>query len=566
VRRASPSSGELVEETGAGFGARCSIRDGMNRRTKWLLIAGVSLLVILINLVGFGILFLPGLVRVMAIGALEDLGMTDVDLTVAELTPSRARLENLTAGGGGRFRVKVVEAEYGLLGLASRRVDTIRISDLRIGLALAGGAIDPGPLAGLAAPGAGAGAAPSDPSLPFGILELTDAVISVDMGGGDLEIPFDVAVENVEGRDRPIGISGSGELPGGGRFEIEGGLSLGKDGPSGELKAVVRRFTIRDEDRNLLGDCVPAARGFRVGGDVALAALIEIEKGEIRPRIGIELADMSVRNEASKAAAKGIDVSTVVSSVKPLATEPGRRLSVSTASFGDFETRDVVAVFHVPKYPRVRVESLKCGWADGKLSADDADLDLSELRLDAVLLAEGLSLQKVIDFVYPGCVECEGKLYGRLPVSVHVGKGRRVEFGAGFLEARPSRGWVRIREEDAKRLLGIEKVVPLEQAGKEDVVKLLALQALQDMEYTQLKFEFGEEDGRGWVVHGRINGSGPRGGGNRIPIEGFRPNFYGLEDLLNLIINGARLMPEKREDAKAKEEEEAVNEAIDEFF
>ena len=66
---------------------------------------------------------------------------------------------------------------------------------------------------------------------------------------------------------------------------------------------------------------------------------------------------------------------------------------------------------------------------------------------------------------------------------------------------------------------------------------------MQDLEYTQFRFDFGEEEGKGWAVHGKISGSGPRGE-NRIPIELFQKNIYGLEGLLNLIVNGMRLMPE----------------------
>jgi hypothetical protein len=531
-----------------------------SRRAKWIVIPAVAFLVLLFNLIIFGILFLPAIIRSYAVETLEGLGVPDVDMKVTALTPGSIRIEDLLSGDGGRFRVKAIEAEFSPGSLASKRVDDVRVSEVRVGLVMKDGALDLGPLAGLM------GGESSAVVLPFRTLELKDAVVALDTGGKPVEVSLNADLKQGGDGKRPIAVAGRGTLPGGGTFELEGGLALGEEGVSGEMKAVIPRFTIREEDGDLPGRCVPAAKGYRVGGDVALAATVSIENGRVDPNIRIELAGVSLENEESKTDAEGIEVSTVVNGISPFTTEAGRRLSVEKASFGEFTTENVRAFFHVADYPRVEVESLSCDWADGKLTADHASVDLDSYRFDAVLRAEGLSVQKVIDFFQPGAVECEGKLWGTLPVSVHLGEKRRLTFGKGFLEARPKRGWIKIREKDVKWMLGIEEVVPLEQAKPDEAVKLLLLQALQDLEYTQFRFDFGEEKGKGWAVHGMISGSGPRGEENRIPVAQFQKNIYGLDDLLNLIVNGMRLMPAAAPEEEEDEEQKAVDDALEAFF
>ena len=532
---------------------------GKSRRRKWILIPAIAFLVLLLNLIIFGIMFLPVVVRSYAVEALEDLGVPDVDMKVAGLTPGSIRIENLRSGEGDRFRVKEIDADFALGSLRAGRVDRVRVSEARVGLALRDGALDLGPLAGLVE-GESSGF-----TLPFGKLELKDAVIAVDAGGEPVELAVSADLDTPEDGDGPMIVAGRGTLPGGGTFTLEGALALGAEGVSGKVKATIPRFTIREEDGDLPGRCLPAAKGYRVGGDVALTATISIRNGVVDPNVHVELSGISLKNEESKTDAQGVDISTVVDGFSPFTTEPGRQLSVDSASFGEFTTRNVRASFHVADYPKVKIETLACEWADGKLTARNATVDLGRYRLDAVLQAEGLSVQKVVDFFQPGAVECEGELWGTLPVSVEWGEKRRLRFGKGFLEARPQRGAIKIREKDVKWMLGIENVVPLEKASPEEAVKLLLLQALQDLEYTRFRFDFGEEEGKGWAVHGRISGSGPRGEENRIPVALFQKNIYGLDGLLNLIVNGMRLMPASAEE-EVDEEQEAVEDALDAFF
>ncbi len=94
----------------------------------------------------------------------------------------------------------------------------------------------------------------------------------------------------------------------------------------------------------------------------------------------------------------------------------------------------------------------------------------------------------------------------------------------------------------------------------------MALQALQDMEYTELAFRFAREEDRGWAVHGVIRGEGPRGSENPIPIGGLKKNIYGLEDIITGLLNGINLIEFASKSDEEEKEEDALSRAIEDFF
>lgn len=501
---------------------------------------------------------LPVYVRHMVITTLEEAGLPGVDLRVSSLSHKRVKFTNFTAGADG-LRVESIEANYSIGSVLEGRVRNVRVSGCMLTLALVNGAIDWGPLAGLAGDGTW------EAYVPFERLEFKSCALALKSNGGIVEVPFEGLVEDDSENEPRVRCALSSGIPGGGKLKGEGILALKKEGISGELKVTVPQFTIGDG--GLLGKCLPAAQGYEIGGDVSLGSVIRFNEGKIDPRVLLGLIGVSVRNKLSKTEVEGVDVSVAVSNFQPLETDPDLLLTVKKVRFGEFETDSVRVTFWMDDN-RLRWKSFEGGWADGKIKSEGGSFLLFSQAwdIDIDVQLEGVSLQKVIDFLCPGRIECEGKLYGHIPMTVHMGKRSRVDLGEGFLEARPPRGWIKIKEEDAKELLGIKEVVPLEQASKEEVVKLMALQAFQDMEYTELAFRFAEEENRGWVVRGMIRGSGPRGGESPIPIGGFGENIYGLEDIVNGLLNGVRLIEFASKSSEEEEEEDALNKAIEDFF
>ncbi len=529
------------------------LRSKLKRLSGWLV-------VLLLVFAGSALWLLPAYVRHEIIAVLEEAGLPGVDLRVSSLSHRRVKITNLTAGDAGNLCVESIEANYSIGSVLKGRVRNIRVSGGVLTLALVDGAIDLGSLAGLTG-GGGKGVA----YVPFERLEFKSCVLALKSNGKVIEVPFEGLLENGSEKEPRVRCILNSRVPGGGVLKGEGVLALGEQGVSGELKVTVPRFTIGDG--RLLEKYLPAAQGYEIGGDVSLSSVIRFNGGKIDPRVLLDLIDVSVRNELSKTEVEEIDVSVALNSFQPFTTDPGLYLTVKRVRFGEFDVGNVRVTFQIDG-DRLSWQSFEGEWADGKIKADRGSFRISSQRLDLDIdvRLEGVSLQKVIDFFCPGRIECEGKLYGHLPMTIHMGKKRRVNFGDGFLEARPPRGWIKIKEEDARELLGIKEVVPLEQASKEEVVKLMALQAFRDMEYTELAFRFAEEENKGWVVRGMIRGSGPRGGENPIPIGGFEENIYGLEDIVSGLLNGIRLIEFASKSSEEKEEEDALNKAIEDFF
>lgn len=298
--------------------------------------------------------------------------------------------------------------------------------------------------------------------------------------------------------------------------------------------------------------------------EISLDAAAEFRGEDTALSLRLDLFDMSVRNEKAGVEIDGVNSSIIIDSFEPLATEPGLRLGIKKLQFGEFETENLEAIFRITDNDKLDVQIVKTDWAGGKLIGRNIRARVSGQEFDFDIQCEGLSLQKVMDFIVPGRVECEGWLYGHLPISIRMGRRKPLSFGEGYLEARPPRGWIKLMEDDAKWLLGIEKVVSLEEATEDEVVKMLALQALQDMEYTKLSVVFKNEEETGWTVHSKLSGES-RGGGIVIPIGEIAKNITGLDDMLNLLVKGIRLGDFTKTEEERKEED-SLNEAIEAFF
>jgi len=145
-------------------------------------------------------------------------------------------------------------------------------------------------------------------------------------------------------------------------------------------------------------------------------------------------------------------------------------------------------------------------------------------------------LQEILDFLEYKGVKGDGRIYGHLPIGVEWRQGIRFSFGDGFFETRPQTGRLQFSKENAMAILGITDEVDPKKASNQETVRLMMLKALQDMEYTELKIIFRNED-KGWMAHLQTQGYGPRGEKeNQIPIGGLDININNLDELLNSMI------------------------------
>ncbi len=371
----------------------------------------------------------------------------------------------------------------------------------------------------------------------------------------------------------------SGNVPNVAPFALSGALTRNAKGISGELEVDIPRFSLTEETK--LETVDPRLAAYRFAGDVTLKGRIQWEAGKTSERLEVQLDDLDAAQKQGNAGLKGLSGTLTFSGLAPLQTAGVQRLTVAELYTGIFKGTDARVDLEVENSESIRIQRAECTWAGGKVWAADARIRRMHphadpggerfWRADVKVHAEGLRLQELLDLVYPGRVKGKGRMYGELPVTYQSNR-RLPVFGEGFLEARPPTGWLQFQEEDAKLLLGIETVVPLEKATTQEVAKLLAMRALQDFAYEALRCEFLKTEKQGWIGRVTVRGHGPRGE-DPIPIGGLTITDNDLDRWLYLAMfeyrpEEWRARFQKREDKRAdqRKKKETETDAINQFF
>jgi hypothetical protein len=148
-----------------------------------------------------------------------------------------------------------------------------------------------------------------------------------------------------------------------------------------------------------------------------------------------------------------------------------------------------------------------------------------------------LNLQDILDFIDYQGVKGDGRIYGHVPVTVEWGKHPRLSFGDGYLEAIPPKGGLQFSKETAMKILGIAKDIDPKTKNDQEIVSLMMLRALQDMEYSQLKMVFKNDENNVLQTRVQAKGYGPRSQKeNRVPIGGLDITISNLDELLNRMV------------------------------
>ncbi len=368
----------------------------------------------------------------------------------------------------------------------------------------------------------------------------------------------------------------------GAKVRVQARIDLDNASPVGRMDFKVPGFAVKNRGRALY-TLLPMLRGYIIDGNLAATGAVEFNRTGLTSSVGtIELHGIDLLQPGSRSGLRDIRGAVHMSSLWPPRSKPNQHLRAGSIFTGEHAGRNVLLVFAVNSPDRIRIKHAECAWGGGKLMTDNALVWRAphpqankpgpwRARLD--LRMEAVRLQDLIDLLYPGRVKAEGLLYGHLPVSYNQARTRALRLGNGLLEARPPRGIISMREDDARRLLGIERVVPLEKADMEEAGKLVIMQALQDMEYNRLVCRF-IDDPKGWYAQIDTSGKGPRGR-NPFPVGQLRVNIReDLEKIVNLaIINPRALramlagMLESGPDTEAvKQEKKNVDAAIDAYF
>lgn len=335
----------------------------------------------------------------------------------------------------------------------------------------------------------------------------------------------------IELKKEQLKLTASGHILPDAKLNAAGWLDWSVGEPFGELSLHIPRFNIKNE--NVLAEQFPVLKGHEIRGAFAADMHLKLEEGILTTSIRLDLDEAMWKNSSSEAGLEGITGSLTLNSFAPLATEGNQRLTVRNAYIGSFKASNGVIEFRIGEGDSIFLNLVECNWAGGKVSGHDILVEPFKSRLKFDLHAEGLLLQEILDFLEYNGVKGDGLIYGHLPIDLEWGQRVRFSFGDGFFEARPQRGRLQFSKENAMTILGITDEVDPKKANNQETVRLMMLKALQDMEYTELKIIFKNED-KGWMAHLQTQGYGPRGEKeNQIPIGGLNININNLDELLN---------------------------------
>lgn len=327
------------------------------------------------------------------------------------------------------------------------------------------------------------------------------------------------------------------------------GLDLGREGPWQTL--------------------LPALARGRLHGTAAATLELAWQDGRLGQRGTLTLNDAGVALPARDIAVEGVNGTLDLTNLTPPATAPAQTLTAQRLRLGKLKATDGQVTFALDRAGGLAIRKAECAWAGGRLRFDPVAWQRGTGSVRLVIAAEALDLQQVLDAFEKDRMEGKGTLAGQLPVTYNPAEAFPLSFEDGFLEARPQTGWLRFSETDAMLILGLDAVKPLEQASHEEIAKLLALQALRDFAYRELRCDFANRPGRGWVGTMVLRGAGPQGSPNPTEIGGLTVTHNNLDDWLNLVIfhpNPAEWQTREMERDTTPETRAAEDSAIDAFF
>ena len=207
-----------------------------------------------------------------------------------------------------------------------------------------------------------------------------------------------------------------------------------------------------------------------VSGTATAGGLINWDKDGISSNGLIDLTEMGL--EIGGARLRGLNLNLRLSDLLPPRSPPSQSLRIARVETA-VPVSDVALQFEMRPgpVPRFAIESGGLSFIGGTISLAPLVLDPLAQRHDLTFVVEGLDLKKLFDLIQVEGLQGNGKLAGRIPVTLI---GTRIALNDGTLDALAP-GVIRFKSEAAAAAL----------AGGGEQVQLL-LQALEDFQYDNL--------------------------------------------------------------------------------
>jgi hypothetical protein len=314
-----------------------------------------------------------------------------------------------------------------------------------------------------------------------------------------------------------------------------GDLYFDRQGLTGVINAKVPAFTT--QNKKWLAGLIPPIKDDELSGTLSADARLKIEKGNILQQYTFDLKDVEWKKSGTDTAIQGVTGVLGLNSFVPLITDGEQRVTFKNAHTGAFKVEKGQTIFNFVKNDILYIKSLEMNWAGGRLSSKNIQLEFSKPHIAGDLNVDALNLQDILDFMDYQGVKGDGRIYGHVPITVDWGKHPRLSFGDGYLEAIPPTGGLQFSKTTAMQILGIEKDIDPKTKNDQEIVSLMMLRALQDMEYSQLKMVFKNDENNILKTRVQAKGYGPRSQNeNRVPIGGLDITISNLDELLNRMV------------------------------
>ena len=386
--------------------------------TKRRLLLGVAALAAGLLVIGVAArLHLTGLV----VGAvLKNAGATEISFQVTQASPWRVAVEDVG------FLLRLQPFAAGRITLARAHWWTPSLGTLRVEAARV-----PVKLEDLTQPSSSPPTAdqPGGPGrLPFEEISVDGQLIIQAAGRPDqaLTVKIEARPADAHSWEGTTQLEGPGlGLKGEGRYTLASGELVFKV-QEAELDLKVWQDFVRQ--------VVPLPEGdWELDGKFSGGAEGRLADGKLAATGRVRLREGRVASTAKAIVAEGIEADLEFSDIVAVTTKPGT-LRVRELRTGKVTLNDLEADFSLEGPDRIAVTRATLRALGGRVTAEPFTLVPSRAELDAVLLADGISVEEVMALTQDLPAKASGRVDGRVPLRIGA-DGLRL--GSGWLELKP---------------------------------------------------------------------------------------------------------------------------------
>jgi hypothetical protein len=504
------------------------------RRITWAALVVVAAGVVVASSIAWRAL--PGWVERQVLAAIADAGLGPASVGETRVGLGSVALVRVRAGEGDLFTAERITANFGWALLTAGRVESLRVSGVRIRAddatrrAIEGFVAerdeatgDAGLTVGEVTADGWLVAGESGFSLPWR-LRVGDALPGA---GGPIEATGNVAIAAMLAIPHADGRGNAAHLTFDGSMNLDAG--------------VLARSTLTLSPYRLVADTPAHAAlrellGWSVTGELALAGeLWTDDAGDIRSRIDVRVSDAAASDGGDGYALGGVAGVFTVTRPWPLQTTDAGRITWKTLTIGEVVFEDGMVDFEVVGPRKVRVTQAVARLGEGSVSASAFEVDPASPDVVTRVRVRDLELQQWLSLVTLGYLEGDGRVSGEVAVRVASHPRLRFALGEGQLASAGPGTFSLVDPPAAAAAAREQGLIDLENLDYSAEVRDRIVEALQAFAYDVLRFEFIRATD-GVLMRLTTRGRGVRGA--RQEFGNLTVNVSGINELFDVALRG----------------------------